>query len=78
MLGAGGFLGMDRRSRGSRLEAVTVLLVRITQHSLSYKAEIVAWRSGGSPGSVPTMAQRKHDPGPPMDLDNSASRACSA
>ena len=48
MLGAGGFLGSDRRSRGSRLEAGTVLLVRIRNtHSASW-AEITAWRAGWS------------------------------
>jgi len=57
MLGANGFLGSDRRSRGSRLEA----------GSLSYKAEIVAGRWDGSPGSEHPMAPRKHEPGPPKD-----------
>jgi len=60
MLGANGFLGSDRRSRGSRLEA----------GSLSYKAEIVAGRWDGSPGSEHPMAPRKHEPGPPMHLAN--------
>ena len=62
LLGVGGFLGTDRRSRGSRLEAGTVLLNTHTQHSLSYtELRYVAWRLGGSPGTVVPMSPNRND-----------------
>ena len=60
-LGPGGRLGGNATGLRLPIGSRRGSLGTHTQHSLSYTAEIVAWRLGGSPGTVVPMSPNRND-----------------